>query len=200
VPDPAARRGRPDGPHALTEKAAFSLQKRRKGSAASGKAQMPRTRSIRPMWARPAQSIMPFMFNDHLLRTLSRTRVDDARRAARDRHAEARGGPTPRLAAVASSQDAPLTIRHAAAADMRALERLAALDSHRIPSGELFVAEVEGRLVAAVSIDTGAVIADPFEPTASIVRLLRLQTSAVGIPTPRPVAVAAAEPTLPKAA
>ena len=152
------------------------------------------------MWARPAQSIMPFMFNDHLLRTLSRTRVDDARRAAHDRHAEVRGRPTPRVAVVASSQDAPPTIRHAAAADMRALERLAALDSHRIPSGELFVAEVEGRLVAAVSIDTGAVIADPFEHTAPIVKLLRLQTSAVGIPTPRPVAVAAAEPTLPKAA
>jgi hypothetical protein len=151
------------------------------------------------MWARPAPSIMLFMFNDRLLRTLARTRMDDARRAARGRHAEARGGPSPRLAAVAPSHDAPLTIRHADAADMASLERLAALDSHRIPSGELFVAEVEGRLVGAVSIDTGAVIADPFAHTASIVKLLRLQNSAVGVTTPR-VAEAAAEPTLPKAA
>ena len=49
---------------------------------------------------------------------------------------------------------------------MASLERLAALDSRRVPSGELFVAEVDGRLLAATSIDTGAVIADPFEHTA----------------------------------
>jgi hypothetical protein len=152
------------------------------------------------MWAGPAQSIMPFMFSDHLLRTLSRTRVDDAQRSAHHRNFEARGGPAPRLAAVAPSADAPLTIRHAGAADMPALTDLAALDSRRIPSGELFVAEVEGRLLAAVSIDTGAVVADPFQDTASIVKLLRLQASAAGTPAPRPVAVPETEPALPKAA
>jgi hypothetical protein len=152
------------------------------------------------MWARPAQSMMLFMFSDHLLRTLSRTRVDDAQRAARQRHVEARGGPAPRLAAVAASPDAPLTIRHAGASDLPALAHLAALDSRRVPSGELFVAEVEGRLLAAVSIDTGAVVADPFEHTGSIVKLLRLQASAAGTPAPRSVAVPEGEPALPKAA
>jgi hypothetical protein len=58
---------------------------------------------------------------------------------------------------------------------MKSLERLAALDSRRVPSGELFVAEVDGRLLAATSIDTGAVIADPFEHTAAIVELLQIQ-------------------------
>jgi hypothetical protein len=154
------------------------------------------------MRAGPAQSILRFMFNDHLLRTLARTRVDDARRAARQSHVEPRGGPAPRLAAVAPSPDAPLTIRHAGAADLPAIAHLAALDSRRIPSGELFVAEVEGRLLAAVSIDTGAVVADPFAHTASIVRLLRLQASAVGTPAPRPGAgaIPEGEPALPKAA
>jgi hypothetical protein len=41
------------------------------------------------------------------------------------------------------------------------------------------VAEVEGRLLAATSIDTGAVVADPFEQTAAIVELLQVQARAV---------------------
>ena len=56
---------------------------------------------------------------------------------------------------------ASLTIRHAIAADEADLTRLAALDSSRVPSGELLVAELDGHLVAALSIDTGAAIADP---------------------------------------
>jgi hypothetical protein len=152
------------------------------------------------MRARPAQSIMLFMFNDHLLRTLSRTRVDDARRTAHHRQFEPRGGPARRVAAVAPSPDAPLTIRHASENDLPALADLAALDARRIPSGELFVAEVEGRLLAAVSIDTGAVVADPFRHTDSIVKLLRLQASAEAAPAPRPVALPEDEPALSKAA
>ena len=105
------------------------------------------------------------MFNDNFLRQLSRTRVQDSLRA--------RPRTTPRRI-----DTAPVTIRHAAAQDMKALERLAALDSRRVPSGELFVAEVGGRLLAATSIDTGAVIADPFEHTASIVELLQVHARA----------------------
>src|SRR5436190_12802015 len=106
------------------------------------------------------------MFNDNFLRTLSRSRVEDSLRA-RSRVARRPVGA------------APVTIRHAGADDMKSLERLAALDSRRVPSGELFVAEVEGRLLAATSIDTGAVIADPFEHTAAIVELLKIQARAV---------------------
>jgi hypothetical protein len=129
---------------------------------------MARSRTIRPMCAGPAQPRMLFMFNDHLLRALSRSRTI-ATRPATPIHV-----PTRRIAA-----DAPLTIRHANANDFPALERLAELDSHRIPSGELFVGEVDGRLLAALSIDTGSVIADPFEHTAAIVDVLRVQSRAV---------------------
>jgi hypothetical protein len=139
------------------------------------------------------------MFNDRLLRILSRSRMDDAQRAHRQ-HAEARGGPAPLLSVSRPAQDAPLTIRHAGATDFASLERLAALDSRRIPSGELFVAEVEGRLLAAVSIDTGAVIADPVADTASIVDVLRLQAGAVRPPAPRTVALQPVDPRLPNAA
>jgi hypothetical protein len=106
------------------------------------------------------------MFNDNFLRQLSRSRVEDALRARPETQQR-------------RVDVAPVTIRHAAAPDLPSLERLAALDSSRVPSGELFVAEVGGRLLAATSIDTGAVIADPFEPTASIVELLRVHSRAV---------------------
>ena len=131
------------------------------------------------------------MFNASFLRILSRSRVEDlhARRPVSQRRADA----------------APLTIRHAAADDMKSLERLAALDSRRIPTGELFVAEAEGRLLAATSIDTGAVVADPFEHTASIVELLRVHAGGVLPAAPRTVEIdgareAVAVDALPKAA
>ena len=127
------------------------------------------------MWAGPSQPRMQFMFNDHLLRALSRTRTI-APRPATPIHVA-----TPRIAA-----DAPVTIRHASSADLPALERLAALDSHRIPSGELYVGEVDGRLLAAVSIDTGGVIADPFEHTAAIIDLLRVRATTTRPETPLP--------------
>jgi hypothetical protein len=142
------------------------------------------------------------MFNDNLLRTLSETRVADARRDLHQ-HSEARGGPAPRSTLKRVSQNAPLTIRHATAADFPALERLAALDSRRIPTGELFVAEAEGRLLAATSLDTGAIVADPFEHTASIVELLRMHAGAVRPAAPRAAVEGSREPVaaaLPKAA
>ena len=79
---------------------------------------------------------------------------------------------------------ASLTIRHAIAADEADLTRLAALDSSRVPSGELLVAELDGHLVAALSVDTGAAIADPFEHTAAIVDSLRSQARASRAPRP----------------
>ena len=68
-----------------------------------------------------------------------------------------------------------LTIRHANGADAAVLARLAALDSSRVPNGELLLAELDNAVVAALSIDTGAAIADPFEHTASVVDSLRVQ-------------------------
>jgi hypothetical protein len=79
---------------------------------------------------------------------------------------------------------ASLTIRHATASDEADLTRLAALDSSRLPSGELLVAAVDDRLVAALSIDTGAAVADPFEHTAAIVDSMRAQIRETRAPRP----------------
>jgi hypothetical protein len=84
---------------------------------------------------------------------------------------------------------ASLTIRHATSADEAALRRLATLDSSRVPSGELLVAELDGELVAALSVDTGAAIADPFEHTAAIVDSLRAHSHRQSRPALRPVAL-----------
>jgi hypothetical protein len=130
------------------------------------------------MYGPLSQSMMLFMFNDNLLRTLSRYQSDDAQRFRRSAHvADERPA--------AERQSEAVTIRHAHQADLPALQRLAALDSRRLPSGELFVAEIDGEIQAAVSIDTGAVIADPFEPTAAIVDLLRLHAEAIRPQAPR---------------
>jgi hypothetical protein len=68
-------------------------------------------------------------------------------------------------------------IRAARGSDGSALDRLAALDSAHVPAGELLVAEADGSVVAALSPDTGAAIADPFRPTADVVALLELRAN-----------------------
>jgi hypothetical protein len=68
-------------------------------------------------------------------------------------------------------------MRRAYPDDAAALARLAALDSGRIPAGDLLVAEVDGELWAAVAVGCTSAIADPFRPSAAIVRLLRMRAS-----------------------
>jgi hypothetical protein len=72
--------------------------------------------------------------------------------------------------------DKTLTIRRADAADAAALYRLAALDSSYPPTGEMLLAEVGDELWAAVDVDSGAAIADPFRPSGDLVDLLRLRS------------------------
>jgi hypothetical protein len=73
--------------------------------------------------------------------------------------------------------DTTLTIRRADAADTGALLRLAALDSADPMTGEALLAEVGDELWAAIEIDSGTAIADPFRPSADLVDLLRLRVA-----------------------
>ena len=66
-------------------------------------------------------------------------------------------------------------IRAARGSDGPALRRLAALDSADVPRGAVLVAESDDEVVAAVSVDTGERIADPFRPTADVVDLLEFR-------------------------
>ena len=67
----------------------------------------------------------------------------------------------------------PILVRPARAVDAADLADLAALDSAAPLTGEILLAVSGGEVAAAMSLDTGAVIADPFQPTAQLVELLR---------------------------
>jgi hypothetical protein len=70
-----------------------------------------------------------------------------------------------------------VTLRYAAAADSRRLAYLAELDSTTVPAGPALVAEIDGRIRAALPLDGGAPIADPFHRGAELVDLLRLRAA-----------------------
>ena len=66
-----------------------------------------------------------------------------------------------------------ISIRPFADSDMQAVRLVAQRDSSVVPAGMLLVAEVDGRVRAALSLDTGEAVADPFAPSAALVDLLR---------------------------
>jgi hypothetical protein len=68
--------------------------------------------------------------------------------------------------------EGPLTLRLASDRDTAALARRAELDSSFPPADPVLLAEVAGELRAALSLNDGVRIAEPFHPTAEIVRLL----------------------------
>lgn len=69
----------------------------------------------------------------------------------------------------------PITIRQATELDRPRVLQLAELDERPAPAGETLLAEVGGRLWAAVGIDDGAAVSDPFEPAEELVWLLQLR-------------------------
>jgi len=81
-----------------------------------------------------------------------------------------------------------VTIRMASAADGAALQALEALDAHRLPGGDVLVAEVEGEVRAALPVRGGAAVADPFRPTAALVELLALHAEQLRDARPRAAA------------
>lgn len=82
--------------------------------------------------------------------------------------------PRPRRGARVQDDGAALTIRLAPIAETD-VERLAQLDGHALPAGPHLVAEVGGTPIAALSLPTGAAVADPFRPSAGFVELLRVR-------------------------
>ena len=103
-----------------------------------------------------------------------RERVAEARGHALARRARERSAPQP------TRRPTDVVVRIANATDETALERLAALDSRRLPHGRLLVAEVDGDIVAAASIETDVEpIGDPFRRTAELRELLKLRARQV---------------------
>ncbi len=80
-----------------------------------------------------------------------------------------------------------LKIRRAAPDDTARIQTLSRLDDRRMPPGPFLLAETGGEIVAARSLSTGAVVADPFRPTSDIVAMLHLRASQMSEPAPRRV-------------
>ena len=59
------------------------------------------------------------------------------------------------------------------------LERLAILSERPLHEGDWIVADVDGVPVAAVSVDDGATVYDPFKPTTQAFSLLKLRRKQV---------------------
>jgi hypothetical protein len=72
-----------------------------------------------------------------------------------------------------------LTMRYATPDDATDLEQLAELDSRRPPRGVVLLADVDGELWAAVSLDDDHLIADPFRPSGELAFLLAQRARAI---------------------
>jgi hypothetical protein len=76
------------------------------------------------------------------------------------------------LSMTSSPATSPITIRRATDDDARALDRLARLDSQRLPAGPHLIATVDDVPVAAISLASGRTVANPFAVTDHVVSLL----------------------------
>ena len=70
-------------------------------------------------------------------------------------------------------------IRGARISDARDLERIAALDSQRPLDGHILVGEIDGRAEAAMSLDDGRLVANPFIHTESLAAHLRIRARGI---------------------
>jgi hypothetical protein len=78
-----------------------------------------------------------------------------------------------------------VTIRPAAPGDGEALLRLAALDSAQLPDGPVLLGLVDDEPWAALALESGAAVADPFRRSAEVVALLRERARLLGYAPPR---------------
>jgi hypothetical protein len=90
-----------------------------------------------------------------------------------------------------------MSIRAAGPADAAMLSNLAQIDSapraaERLSrlagdpaAGAVLVADVDGHPLAALDVDRDSAVADPFEPTASLIAMLRLRAKQLASGPPR---------------
>ncbi len=84
------------------------------------------------------------------------------------------------MPATRTSVERPVTMRICGPADQQALSRLAGLDSARPLEGTILAAEIADEPLAAICVETGRVVADPFSHTAGLVDLLRSRAAQLG--------------------
>lgn len=101
--------------------------------------------------------------NSSLHRLQSKAQIESTLRRAEERH-------PPSLSSRAGDDD--VVVRLAGDGDGAAIARLSQLEGRALPPGAALVADHGGAVLAAVSVESGAAVADPFQPTAHLVDLL----------------------------
>ncbi len=86
------------------------------------------------------------------------------------------------MTAQPTNTDSQITIRRLDLndSDRRALARLAALDSRPPLAGPVLGAEVDGELLAAITVDGGELVANPFRRTSELRALLLARIGQLG--------------------
>jgi hypothetical protein len=113
-----------------------------------------------------------------LLMNMAEQRSQELRDYASARRLAGRGRLSLRARPATGSLD-EISIRGLGPADAAELQQVAGRDSAQAPTGDVLGAERAGRLIAAISIDTGDVVADPFTPTGAARSLLVLRAEQV---------------------
>ena len=96
-------------------------------------------------------------------------------RFASERLKDDHAGLEPDPDGTATLEPETITIRPLQDGDTAAVELLAELEERRVPPGPLLLAEVEGTVEAAVGVEDGETIANPFARSGEAVSLLRLR-------------------------
>jgi hypothetical protein len=103
--------------------------------------------------------------NPFFSKELAEQHIGDLRREAR----------ASRLPDGWAGDDDGLTVRAATQRDSDAVRLLAALEGVSMPRGRVLVAQVGNDVVAALPLEGGGPLADPFRPSAHFVELLQLR-------------------------
>jgi hypothetical protein len=74
-----------------------------------------------------------------------------------------------------------VTLRIAVTADAAALDALAGRETRPLPAGPFAIAVREGRIIVAISLSTGDVLADPFVRTAELCDVVRCYACGVRV-------------------
>ncbi len=97
---------------------------------------------------------------------LAEASIDDLRLNAAQRRTY------PRRQSRLTATENTITLRLALPSEQHQVARLAALDSAKTPANPVILALVNREPLAAISLNDGAVVADPFHRTAELVELL----------------------------
>jgi len=68
-----------------------------------------------------------------------------------------------------------VAVRLARPEDEAAIQKIASLDGKKAPSGRVLVAEADREIIAALAIDGGNAVADPFRWTSDVVALMEMR-------------------------